>query len=106
MAGVPGLEPGTTESKSVVLPLHHTPTKMNCSLAPSELSLVFRHTEPDFLVSRLQRHVTWDTRPEATNLREPSGSLGVEPTSALHCVKFRTSQQCVFLLLTLQTWSG
>lgn len=26
LAGVPGLEPETTESKSVVLPLHHTPT--------------------------------------------------------------------------------
>ena len=25
MADVPGLEPRTTESKSVVLPLHHTP---------------------------------------------------------------------------------
>jgi len=61
MAEVPGLEPRTTESKSVELPITPHPNKMNCSLAPSELSLVFRHTEPDFLVSRLQRLVAWDT---------------------------------------------
>ena len=28
LAGLLGLEPRTTESKSVVLPLHHSPTKM------------------------------------------------------------------------------
>ena len=48
MADVPGLEPRTTESKSVVLPLHHTPINLVplLGLEPRELFLLREATLP------------------------------------------------------------
>ncbi len=73
---MPGLEPGTTESKSVVLPLHHTPTVMNLQVVPPSLLAPF----------------TWINKARAglgkslgilvqlaTNLRGSSDPPGVEP---------------------------
>ena len=103
---VVGFEPTTSIfQRSPSTQIDITPRLKDCSLASSGLSLVFTHTEPDFLMRRFSRtcRLGYLTRRYHYSYH-PSGWWGVEPPSVLQCIKFRTSQHCAFLLPTLQTW--
>ena len=59
LAELPGLEPGTTESKSVVLPLHHSPTELNLQVVPPR----YQHHSTEYIKPAGSRYVITVTCP-------------------------------------------
>jgi len=90
LAGVLGLEPRTTESKSVVLPLHHTPTNL---ASRERLELPPRVLETRMLPLHQRDTIMVDRRGfEPRTLECKSSAFPITPSAHIstHCF------QCVY----------